>query len=237
MIKKEFMFLMMSIPLLTVVATMGGIIDVDAYTKSNQERLSPKSFGSKTNVCGDKLCSEVTDQKVTSGPNLEVVDVYPLAGNFHKILLKVTSDFEPIFKNVIYVTSDIDTRVISVPFINANSHDYATTTIRALDSSSIEAVYAPGKAVVGIDADIPRATLIDVSNISDQEKTYRVIFDVTTKDFNAKNIKIKITSDIDSITYSVGGLFENNTQTNQVILKAQNPQLVSVQVIDYEINR
>ncbi|MCA9812581.1 MAG: hypothetical protein KC483_06940 [Nitrosarchaeum sp.] len=224
------------ISLLTAAIAIGGFTDADAYTKSTKETLSPKSFGSKTNVCGDKLCSE----RITTGTlttKVEVIDTYPLSGDYYKILIKVTSYVVPLFGNVIYVTSDADTRVLSVPFIKDNSYDYATTTIRAFEESSIKVVYLPSNAVSEIDADIPYATLSDVSNISENDSTFRVIFDVTTKDFNAKNIKVQISSDIDTITYSIGGLFEDTTNTNQVMIKAVSPESISVNVVDYEINR
>lgn len=222
--------------LLVATVTIGSFTDVKALTQSQEQSLSPKSFGSKTNVCGDRLCSEVLgeDSMVT---NLEVMDLYPLSGDYFGVLVKVTADIEPIFDDVVYVTSDIDTRTLSVPFIAANSYDYAATTIRAFDPSTIEVVYSPAEAVAEIEEDVPTVMLTDLSNISDQENTYRVLFEVTVTDFNAKNIVVQVSSDVDSINYTIGGLFEENTQTNQVIMKALDPESVSVKIIDFEINK
>lgn len=221
---------------LAAILGFGSAMDVNALTKSVNEELSPKSFGSKTDVCGDKLCSEI-DTKSDVNSNAEVIDIYPLSGDYYKILIKITNTPKTVFEGMIFVTSDMDTRGLSIPFINENSHDYVSTTIRATDPQSIEMVYYFSNAIVDIDDSSPQAKLVDVSNISTEDNIYRVIFDVTTKEFSAKKIKVLVSSDVDSINYSVGGLFEDNTHTNQAILRAINPESISVQVVDFSINR
>lgn len=225
------------LPVLTAIIIFGSFNNVEAETRAQAERLSPNSFGTNTNVCGDRLCSEIDNVKDEIDSNIQVIDVYPLSGNYYKILLKVEADLEPLFYNVVYVTSDTSARTLGIPFINENSHDYVTTTIKAFDPSSIEAVRSPIDAIPEDGIESPMVSLVDASNISDQDDVYRIVFDTTTQDFNAKNIKVEISSDVDSIMYTIGGLFQNNTDTNQVILKVLEPESISLQVIDYEINR
>ena len=236
-VKNQTIALLLTVPLLAAIISIGNMTYTEAATIATQQPgPSPKAYGLNTDVCGDKLCSEVNSS--TKDKTLEIVDIYPLSGDHYKLLIKAESGMiSPLVQQEVIVTSDTTTRILSVPFINTNSHDYVSTTIKAFNSESIEVSYSPEQIVNEIQVDGPRVFITDISNISNQDNVYRVIFDVTSKHFDAKNIKIQVSSDSDSFYTTIGGLSEDTTQSNHVIMKISNPQTVTAQVVDFEVNR
>jgi transcription termination factor Rho len=165
---------------------------------------------------------------------LKVIDIYPISNNFWGVL-KIEAN-KPIVDKIIHITSDADAKTLSVLYVSAHSYDYVYSTIRAFDASSIDVVSHVTGNVHTPKEMAPVINLIDVSNISDQVQIYRVVFDVTATNYPAKNIRIDVASDIDSISYTIADLAEHNTQTNQVLLKSTDAKSVHVNLTDYDPN-
>ena len=226
--------LMLMLPLLAVLFTVGGLVQVHAE-EPGHAKLSPKSFGDKTGVCGDRLCSKVDDNLKFKG--IEIVDTYPLTGDYFLVIIKAESAEIPIFREQIHVSSDMEEKKLMVPFIYANSETYVTTTIHAVEQSSIVATIpskdvAPEPEIVG-----PTVELISVDSISEQDNIHRIIFDVTADKFNFAEITVKVKSDYETKIIPIGGVFKGDTQTNQVTLMVNDQMSVRVELLDFKINR
>ena len=226
--------LMLMLPLLAVLFTAGEALQVQAE-EPGHSKLSPKSFGDKTGVCGDRLCSEVDDSIKFKG--IEIVDTYPLTGNYFLVIIKAESAEIPVFREQIHVSSDMEEKKLMVPFIYANSETYVTTTIHAVEESSIVAAI-PSKDVASEPKTLgPTVELVSIDSISEQDNIYRIIFDVTADEFNFAEITVRVSSDYESKVVPIGGVFKGNTQTNQVTLIVNDPASVSIELIDFKLNR
>lgn len=208
--------------------------DAYAITKSTIDRLSPNAFGIQTNVCGDHLCDE---KKMKSDePSIKLIDVYPLGKNKFKTLIQTSLPTEKTNATSIYLSSDYETKkIISLPLSPLS--EYKVSIIRAFDPSTIEIIKNLSNQGTLISSEPPEVKLIVIDSITSQSNLYRVVFEVKSPDYNMKDIKIKIFSDIDSTTYSIDGIFKNSSHTNQIKIKATDPKSIGILVLDHEINR
>jgi len=224
-------------PLLTTGIATDYVQGQATKSKGGEARgvVPPDSFGSATAsiVCGDQLCSEVRDLDGADNMMFKVIDVYPLSGSAQKVLIRVTAPANDFVRNeMLTVTSNIDSSKVLVPYVDVNSRDYVSTIILADNPRNISVHHAEKVT----DDGKPRAEVLDVSPLGFKaaENTYRVTFEVIAGSESLNTISVNVQSDTESFTTNISGMFGFSTQTQQMLIKASNPNSISVSVENYQ---
>jgi len=236
--KKVGLLLVMAVPLLTIGLTEAA----HAYTKSlgpnAPGRVSPDSFGKATAniVCGDRLCSEV-NQKTFEDIHFELIDIYPISGERYKVLVKVYSNELTATQNkALDVKSDIADKKIPVPKIFAGSYDYLSTIIAAEDPTTITVTKPDVTKTFEQNFEEPSVEILDVSDISTQSQIYRVVIETSAGTENLANVRVLVQSDSESM-YINTSVFAESSNTSHVLIKTNNPDSITAEVVSYKENR
>jgi len=146
---------------ITVVSTLDQVQAVQSEPTSAEitKVIEPKRYGSATDVCGDRLCSEAVskidiehdtpigtlDSEDSNAPYATLISIHkytsaPFAGDIgisYRVTYKVTAGDTNLRDIQIHGQSDIDTIDTSISSLNAFSSTVQVIRIHAIEAESI----------------------------------------------------------------------------------------------------
>ena len=136
---------------------VGGVQAIQAANDSSVGHLSgARSYGSATDVCGDRLCSveeikesekesEVKDQNQTEEEtSVEIFAISEIGENLYKAVFTVSNNSDEDIQKfqTLQVSSDSSSKDTLVSWISENSYTYVPVIIEATDPATISAELA-----------------------------------------------------------------------------------------------
>ncbi len=134
---------------------VGGVQAIQAANDSSVGHLSgARSYGSNTDVCGDRLCSieeikekeaEVKDQNQTEEEtSVEIFAISEIGENLYKAVFTVYNNSDEDIQKfqTLQVSSDSSSKDTLVSWISENSYTYVPVIIEATDPATISAELA-----------------------------------------------------------------------------------------------
>ena len=149
--KIKYIGLLALLPLLTIPLTIDYAV-ADTARAQGHPGGDVRAFGDNTKhiVCGDKLCSEIDDKKVTKkvqetnpeGSHVDQFGISALGENMYKVVFTVYAGNVDLQEELLQVSSDISQKEAQIPNLFADSHTYVPVLIQADDPSTISAEIA-----------------------------------------------------------------------------------------------
>ncbi|NIP61924.1 MAG: hypothetical protein GWN01_15385, partial [Nitrosopumilaceae archaeon] len=82
----------------------------------------------------------------------------------------------------------------------------------------------------------PSVEILDVSDISTQSQIYRVVIETSAGTENLANVRVLVQSDSESM-YINTSVFAESSNTSHVLIKTNNPDSITAEVVSYKENR